>query len=72
LTHFKFIQHMKQLGEKTKFPALWSPFSNVLVLGFIAIILYIMWTQGFKESVLMLPIWVAIMFGLFKALRPKN
>lgn len=72
LTHFKFIQHMKQLGEKTKFPALWSPFSNVLVLGFIATILYIMWTQGFKESVLMLPLWVAIMFGLFKALRPKN
>lgn len=72
LTHFKFIQHMKQLGEKTKFPALWSPFSNMLVLGFIATILYIMWTQGFKESVLMLPIWVAIMFGLFKALRPKN
>ncbi|WP_312534194.1 amino acid permease [Acinetobacter variabilis] len=72
LTHFKFMQSMKQLGQMTSFPALWSPASNVLVLAFIATILYIMWTQGFKESVLMLPIWVVIMFILFKALRPKN
>jgi len=72
LTHFKFMQSMKQLGQKTSFPALWSPASNILVLAFIATILYIMWTQGFKESVLMLPIWVVIMFILFKALRPKN
>ena len=72
LTHFKFMQSMKHLGQKTSFPALWSPASNILVLAFIATILYIMWTQGFKESVLMLPIWVVIMFILFKALRPKN
>ncbi|WP_180014060.1 amino acid permease [Acinetobacter sp. YH16031] len=72
LTHLKFMQSMKQLGQKTSFPALWSPASNILVLAFIATILYIMWTQGFKESVLMLPIWVVIMFILFKALRPKN
>ena len=72
LTHFKFIQAMKKVGEKTKFPALWSPASNVLVLGFIATILYIMWTQGFQESVYMLPIWVVIMFILFKLLQTKN
>ena len=71
LTHFKFIQAMKKLG-KTKFPALWSPASNILVLGFIATILYIMWTQGFQESVYMLPIWVVIMFILFKLLKTKN
>ncbi|MHC3985029.1 amino acid permease [Acinetobacter sp. TW_SC_4] len=72
LTHFKFIQAMKKVGEKTKFPALWSPASNILVLGFIATILYIMWTQGFQESVYMLPIWVVIMFILFKLLKTKN
>ena len=32
-------------------------FSNYLVLAFIAVVLYIMWTQGFKESVMMIPIF---------------
>ncbi|WP_180085109.1 MULTISPECIES: amino acid permease [unclassified Acinetobacter] len=72
LTHLKFIQSMKKLGQKTSFPALWSPASNILVLGFIATILYIMWTQGFQESVYMIPVWIVIMLGLFKLLKPKN
>ncbi len=72
LTHFKFMRHMKKLGEKTKFPALWSPFSNVIVLLFICTILYIMWTQGFKESVYMIPVWIIVMFGLFKSLASKQ
>ena len=68
LTHLKFIQHMKQVGQKTSFPALWSPVSNIIVLLFIATILYIMWTQGFKESVYMIPVWIVVMYGLFKGL----
>ncbi|ANF81286.1 amino acid permease [Acinetobacter sp. NCu2D-2] len=72
LTHFKFIQKMKALGETTKFPALWSPVSNVIVLTFIAMILYIMWTQGFKESVMMIPLWICIMFFTFKLLNRKK
>ena len=72
LTHLQFIRAMKKLGQKTKFPALMSPFGNALVLGFILTILYIMWTQGFKESVLMIPIWIIIMFILFTLLKPKN
>ena len=69
LTHLKFRQAMKQSSIPTKFPALWAPFSNYLVLIFIATVLYIMWTQGFKESVLMIPIWIVLMLGLFKALK---
>lgn len=72
LTHFKFMQHMKKIGEKTKFPALWAPVSNFVVLLFIATILYIMWTQGFKESVYMIPIWILVMFGLFKSLNKSK
>ena len=72
LTHLKFIQNMKKLGQKTSFPALWSPAGNILVLGFILTILYIMWTQGFQESILMIPLWIVVMFGLFKLLKPKN
>lgn len=69
LTHLKFRQAIKQASIQTKFPALWAPISNYLVLIFIATVLYIMWMQGFKESVLMIPIWIVVMLGLFKILK---
>ncbi|MDR9544548.1 amino acid permease [Acinetobacter baumannii] len=72
MTHLKFKSAMKKLGQKTHFPALWAPFSNYLVLGFIAVVLYIMWSQGFKESVMMIPIWIILMFILFKVLSAKE
>lgn len=71
LTHLKFKQAMKKTGQVSKFPALWSPVSNILVLVFIAMVLGIMWKVGFKESVLMIPIWIVLMFGLYKMLN-KN
>ncbi|MEX2958014.1 hypothetical protein AB3515_03775 [Acinetobacter baumannii] len=43
-----------------------------MVLGFIAVVLYIMWSQGFKESVMMIPIWIVLMFILFKVLNAKE
>ncbi len=72
LTHLKFIQAMNNSGQTTSFPALWSPVGNVIVLLFIATILYIMWTQGFSESVYMIPVWIVLMWGLFKLLKQKN
>ncbi len=72
LTHLKFKQAMKKSGITTKFPALWAPVSNYLVLLFIATVLYIMWTQGFKESVIMIPIWIVIMVILFMVLNNKK
>ena len=72
LTHLKFRQSIKKAAETAKFPALWSPFSNYLVLAFIAVVLYIMWTQGFKESVLIIPVWIVLMLGLFKLLKPSK
>jgi AAT family amino acid transporter/aromatic amino acid transport protein AroP len=72
LTHLKFRQAMKATATQTKFPALWSPMSNYLVLIFIALVLYIMWTQGFKESVLMLPIWIVLMLVFFKMIKPSK
>ncbi|MFW1859876.1 amino acid permease [Acinetobacter defluvii] len=72
LTHLKFKQAMLKQGLKTKFPALWAPLSNYLVLGFIAVVLYIMWTQGFKESVYMIPIWILLMYGLYKVLNSEQ
>ena len=72
LTHLKFKQAMNKLGIKTKFPALWTPVSNYLVLAFILTVLYIMWTQGFKESVIMIPIWIVVMAVVFKLLNSKK
>jgi len=60
---------MKLEGKVAKFPALFSPLSNYVVLVFIGMILYIMWTQGFKESVILIPIWITLMLGLYKVLR---
>ncbi len=68
-THLKFKQAIRLEGKTVKFPALFSPLSNYLVLAFIVMILYIMWTQGFKESVILIPVWIMFMFGLFKVLK---
>ena len=66
LIHLKFRKAMKQQGIKTKFTALFAPFTNYVVLAFMLIILYIMWSQGFMLSVLMLPVWISLLFIIFK------
>lgn len=71
LTHLKFKQAMRRTKITTSFPALWAPVSNYLVLLFILAVLYIMWTQGFMESVVMIPLWILLMLGLFQLLH-KN
>jgi len=63
---------MKKQGIQTKFPALFAPFSNYFVLAFMLMILYIMWNQGFMLSVLMLPVWIVVLFGVFKILKAKK
>jgi aromatic amino acid transport protein AroP len=68
LIHLKFRQAMKKEGIQTQFPSLWSPVSNYFVLAFMLMILYIMWNQGFMLSVLILPVWIALLFVLFKVL----
>ena len=71
LTHLKFKQAMKAQNQRAVFPALWAPVSNYLVLAFIAVVLYIMWTQGLSGAVIMIPIWIMTMFILFKLLYKK-
>ncbi|SPL72387.1 amino acid permease [Acinetobacter stercoris] len=72
LTHLKFRRFQKLRSRTSQYPALWSPLSNFIVLAFIAVILYIMWTQGFKESVIMIPIWITIMILFYDFLNPKD
>ncbi|MHA3055098.1 amino acid permease [Acinetobacter sp. ANC 4633] len=72
LTHLNFKKAMITEGIKTKYPSLLYPITNYIVLAFIVVVLYIMWMQGFKESVIMIPIWIALMFMLFKMLAAKK
>ncbi len=72
LIHLKFKQAIRLQTVQTKFPALFSPLSNYLVLVFMLTVLYIMWDQGFMLSVLMLPVWIVILFILFKILQAKK
>lgn len=69
LIHLKFRQAMKREGIQTKFPAIFAPLTNYLVLAFMLMILYIMWMQGFMLSVLMLPVWIILLFVIFKLSR---
>ena len=72
LTHLKFKRALKLTQQRSQYPALWAPFGNVVVIIFIGAVLYIMWVQGFKESVLMIPIWITLMLVLFDFLNPKS
>ena len=69
LIHLKFKRAMKTEDIQTKFPSVFYPFSNYFVLAFMLMILYIMWNQGFMLSVLILPVWIVLLFVLFKVLR---
>lgn len=68
LTHLKFKHAMNTQKITSKFPALWAPASNYIVLAFIAVVLYIMWTQDLMYAVIMIPVWILLMFILFKML----
>ncbi|OBX29442.1 amino acid permease [Acinetobacter gandensis] len=72
MTHLQFRRAKRILNFKTSYEALWSPVSNYIVLIFIALVLFIMWTQGFMESVLMIPVWITIMLLMFNYLNPKD
>lgn len=72
LTHLKFRQFVQRNHLSTRYPAGFTPLSNWLCLGFVLLMLYIMWQQGFQESVIMIPVWIGLMYGLFSALGLKQ
>ena len=62
LAHLKFRAAKNHEGVVPKFKAFWYPFSNYLCLLFMAGILVIMYlTPGIQISVLLIPVWVAIL-----------
>lgn len=62
LAHLKFRAAKVREGVEPKFKAFWYPFSNYLCLAFMAGILVIMYlTPGIQISVLLIPVWIAIL-----------
>ena len=71
LIHLRFRQAMQKQGIVSKFPALFAPISNYVVLLFMLMILYIMWNQGFMLSVLVIPVWILLLWIMFKLFKLK-
>lgn len=72
LAHLKFRAAKMREGVQPKFKAFWYPFSNYLCLAFLAGILVIMYlTPGIRISVLLIPVWVAIL-GIGYVIKQKT
>ena len=68
LTHLNFRKFVQRNNIATSYPALFAPLSNWLCLGFVLLVLYIMWQKQFQESVIMIPVWIGLMYVLFRTL----
>ena len=73
LAHLKFRAAKVQEGVEPRFKALWYPYGNYLCLVFLSLILVIMYlTDGIQISVLMMPVWVALLWCGFMLTRRKH
>ncbi len=66
LTHIKFRNAKNKESIKTKFPSFLFPISNYICIAFLLAILVIMYITGMKVSVILIPIWLAILFVTYK------
>ncbi|CNI06125.1 amino acid permease [Yersinia vastinensis] len=73
LAHLKFRAAKAQEGIEPRFKALWYPYGNYLCLVFLALILVIMYlTDGIQISVLMMPVWIALLWCGFMLTRRRD
>ena len=67
LTHLKFRKAMAAKGETPAFKAFWSPFSNILCLAFMAVIIAVIWMiPDVRASVYAIPVWLLIIYGFYQ------
>ena len=60
-------------GVIPSFKALWYPFGNYLCLAFLGLILVIMYfSEGIRISVLLMPVWIAVLWCGFMLTRRKG
>lgn len=73
LAHLKFRSAKVREGVVPRFKALWYPYGNYLCLVFLALILVIMYlTEAIRISVLMMPVWGALLWCGFILTRRKR
>ena len=65
LTHLKFRAAKEAGGEALVFRAFWYPFSNYLCLAFMAMIIVILWIIGEKTAVVLSPVWIFLVWGVW-------
>jgi len=67
LTHIKFRKAMAVQGVTPSFKAFWFPFSNVLCLVFMAVIVSVIWMiPDVRASVYAIPVWLLIIYGFYR------
>ncbi|MCL0001211.1 amino acid permease [Providencia rettgeri] len=63
VSNLKFRAAMNKQGVETKFKSIWYPFGNYLCLAFLLLILGIILTMdGLRISVLIMPLWIAVLW----------
>lgn len=68
LTHLKFRQAMRSRSHTVAFASPGQPWTNYVCLAFMAGILVVMYaTPSARISVLLIPVWLAVLVGLFMA-----
>lgn len=71
-THLKFRKDKDQSGVKTLFPSIFYPVSNYICILFLVAILVLMSITGMEIQVILIPIWLAFLFIMFKLYKPKT
>ncbi|MFM2484043.1 amino acid permease [Celerinatantimonas yamalensis] len=73
LTHLKFRKFQLANGNKSFFPSLFSPISNIICLLFMVGILVIMYlTPGARISVYLLPVWIVLLSIFYIIMRVRH
>ncbi|ADU67634.1 amino acid permease [Pantoea sp. At-9b] len=73
ITHLKFRRAMRSAKQKTRFPSLGYPVTNILCLLFLAGILVIMSiTPGIAISVWLIPVWLVVLAVSYHLRKKKN
>lgn len=72
LAHLKFRAAQRRKGREPKFRALFSPASNYFCIAFMLLIFILMLTiDGMRTSAILLPVWVVVLFLVFRTLRRR-
>lgn len=66
IVHFFFRRKMVETKQEIYFKSFLFPYTNVLVLSCFVFLGYILWMNGEKIPVMLAPIWIALMWVIYK------